>query len=520
MLNLQHPKTKWLFLLVGSISVLLCGPVFQIGIAGWIVPIGLLYFTRESKVFKGYLWSVLYMSVFLFISGLFSSALPPSAVIVTAALSGVLEMIPYLLDRIFYRRLNPKYAFLFFPVIAVSYEYLVSFPLSSIGALAASQTGFTELNQLASITGVWGISFMMYWLASAVVPYLLKEKYRPSLKHYGLALSIILVFGMIKLRVVNPLQETVKVSGIVVEEFELFEDIYEDFFGEKVQFGPSAGSSPQMQRLFEAIIDFQKNPSDPRFSDSMRALENFEDKIIEITKQEARNGAKIIVWSETNLSIFQHHEERAIRKAQNVARQENAYILTSMAVLLPYVEGGPQYENKSLLITPQGEIVDTYEKAYPVPFMDASLPGDGILDIIETEYGALTTAICYDADFPELITQSGSADILLVPANDWLGVSPYHGDYSLYRGIENGVSIVRPTGTGQSVIFDPHGNALARLDAYDKNIRVINAHVPVKGVTTIFNYIGNSFAWLCILISVALIGVSIISPHKTKILLE
>ena len=301
----------------------------------------------------------------------------------------------------------------------------------------------------------------------------------------------------------------------MVEEFPLFEQLYSDFFNESITFDITTTSSPEMAKVLSALSEFIKTPDDKQFIGAHEVLEQFQNRIIEITEREARNGNKIIVWSETNMPVFQKDEEELKEKVSRIARQYQVIILTSSAVLLPYEEDGPMYENKSLMFMPDGNVVDEYEKARPVPFLDKSLPGDGILEIINTPYGKLTNAICYDGDFPDLIKQSGNADILLLPANDWLGISPFHSEHAVFRAIENGVSIVRPTGTGQSIIFDSHGNVLARQDAFDKTERIINANIPTSGTTTIFNYIGNSFAWICLISAVVLIGFSFTNPVRS-----
>ncbi len=509
MLINEDVQVKWLFLTIGASGYLLSGPVFQIGITGWVIPIGILYFVRSSRTWRGYLWSVLFMSTFIFISSHASSPLPIVATLVSSILSGFLDGIPFLFDRILYRKLKPGHAVFLFPVLAVTYEYLISFPLSSIGVVGATQSRFEELAQLASITGVFGISFVMYWFASSIVSRTMDREGRiGNLKACAVVLGLVLIFGIVKIRTNDLYEKTVKVSGIVLEEHRLYEELYEIFFDIPVEFTIGAGGSPELDRLFGALEEFRKNPQDERYQGVFEALKNFEDDMMETTITEAKSGSKIIVWSETNLAVFKDDEEVVLERVQKIALEEEVTILASMAVLLPYTKGGPMYENKSVLVTQDGEIVDRYEKAKPVPFLDSSLPGDGRLAIIGTQHGKLTSAICYDADFPDLMRQSGKADILLLPSNDWLGISPYHGDNAIFRAIENGVSIVRPTGTGQSIVFGPNGRVLARLDAYDHEVRVINAHVPIEGVTTVFDYVGNTFAWLCIAATMLLVGIA------------
>ncbi len=407
MFRLNDPKIKWLFLTVGAMSILLSGPVLRISMAGWLLPIGVLYFMRASTILKGYLWTVLFMAIFMFIQGLFSAALPATASLVAAIISALLEALPYLLDRIFYKKVNSRFSIFLLPLLAVSYEYLISFPLSSIGVLAATQTDFLALAQLASITGVLGVSFMMYWLAAMVVSALLSETRISQFKLYGGVMFLILVFGFAKMRFTDPMQPTVKVAGISLEENTLYSALYEDFFGETVSFEIGAGGSPELNKLFGALKEFQKNPEDERFQGAFGSMKAFEDQLIQVTKQAALTDAKIIVWSETNLPVFKDREQEVLERVREIAMSSKTIVVTSMAVLVPYVEGGPMYENKSVVITAGGEFADYYEKARPVPFLDASLPGDGKLEVVSTPYGDLTTAICYDADFSRFAGTGG-----------------------------------------------------------------------------------------------------------------
>lgn len=76
------------------------------------------------------------------------------------------------------------------------------------------------------------------------------------------------------------------------------------------------------------------------------------------------------------------------------------------------------------MITPAGEVAYTCEKTkswYPTN-------SDGILRYVDTPYGRLSTAICFDMDFPAFIRQAARAgvDIMLVPAFDWKPIKPFH----------------------------------------------------------------------------------------------
>ena len=506
----KDSKAKWLFLTVGILSYLLSGPVLQIGIAGWFIPIGILYFTRSSRPLRGYLWAVLFMMVVYFFGSILTSPLPWLAVLISAPIAAFPEMLPYLFDRILYRRVHPVLAVFILPVVGLSSEFLLSKAFSTIGLLAATQTQFVEFTQIASIFGVWGISFMIYWMASTLVP-VLQNQWNAGWRTYAVVFSVLLLFGFIRTRGVEEVQETVKVSGITIEEYRIWEAIYKDVTGEEIEIDIEFVSSPEMVKVLNAFPEVLKDARGEKFVSTRIAVNEFADLFLRLTKSEAENGSKIIVWSETNLPVFKEDEAEFLERVKSLAQQEKVIISAAMAVLLPFQEGGPMYENKSVLFTPEGEMADMFHKAKPVPFLDSSLPGSGILNHVETDYGTITQAICYDADFPALMRQASGADILLLPSNDWLGISPYHGDNSSYRAIENGVSIVRPTGSGQSVVFDPYGNALTRLDGYDQEVRIINAYVPVQGVFTVYSVIGDILVWLSLAGVIMFMGLLVIS---------
>jgi apolipoprotein N-acyltransferase len=82
---------------------------------------------------------------------------------------------------------------------------------------------------------------------------------------------------------------------------------------------------------------------------------------------------------------------------------------------------------------------------------------------------------------------------------------------AIFRAIENGVSLVRPTGNGISLAVDN----LGRLRAYNTDYFVTGKHtlittVPVRGRPTLYSRIGDSFAYLCVLGLVALSGLAVL----------
>ncbi len=154
--------------------------------------------------------------------------------------------------------------------------------------------------------------------------------------------------------------------------------------------------------------------------------------------------------------------------------------------------------NKTITLTPEGDLANVYLKSNPVPFAEQEYGSDDIIPVIDSPYGKLSPVICYDADFPEFMKQTGKigTDILLVPSGDWKAIDPYHAYMSSYRGIENGMSVFRPVSRATSIATDPYGNLLGSSDFYTSDDKTLMVQVPMKGISTIYNRIGDILPYL------------------------
>ena len=58
--------------------------------------------------------------------------------------------------------------------------------------------------------------------------------------------------------------------------------------------------------------------------------------------------------------------------------------------------------------------------------------------------------------------------------------------------------MVRQTGEGLSMAVDYQGRVLASMDYYTARDQALSAQVPSNGTWTLYSYIGDTFAWLCL----------------------
>ena len=160
-------------------------------------------------------------------------------------------------------------------------------------------------------------------------------------------------------------------------------------------------------------------------------------------------------------------------------------------------------ENKAILVSPDGKILNVFHKNHPVPFVEHSVPGDGKIPAIATPYGTISTSICYDADMPSGMQQlaQNKSDVLLLPSGDWYDIAPYHSYMAMFRGIENGCTVVRQASGGLSLVTDYRGKTEASFDFYKPGTKFWMADIVTGHVPTIYSHIGDAFAYLCIIIT-------------------
>jgi apolipoprotein N-acyltransferase len=154
-----------------------------------------------------------------------------------------------------------------------------------------------------------------------------------------------------------------------------------------------------------------------------------------------------------------------------------------------------------------------YNKARPVPGTEAAtqIRGDGKLLALDTPFGRLSSIICYDGDFPQLLAQGGAlgADVILDPSNDWQAIDPWHTQMASFRAIEQGVNLIRQTSHGLSAAYDYQGRRLAAMDHFHAADYAMVSQVPTRGVRTIYSRLGDWFAWVCLAGLVLLVVLSL-----------
>jgi len=525
--KLTRPRIAILMLILGAVAAVLSSARFGLGFFAWIWPIFVLIFFRQGNLKRKWLW---FLPLFIGANTISTQETVPFPVPVLAVISTLYALILGLifqLDRWLIRRQDHFLVTLFLPAAFVTREYLDARGGGGIwGSIANSQLGFSWFSQLASITGIFGISFMIYWLASVVVWIMSRirshQTFRYGALSYCAIFLLVLIYGASRYEF-NPAKLTMaRIGGISVPSFQFIESLYEDYSGKKETLDPkSSPTSPRLAEMQKAYLPFIETADTVRFARGYRAMKTMQDSLLRLTTKAADGGAKIVVWSEGNGFVFPFDEEAFLNRAKLVALENKIWLLMTMAVIHPgkVTPEKKWLENKAILIRPGGDVANVLHKNKPVPYAEASEPGDGRIPAIPTSFGTISTSICYDADFPIHMQQMGKqhTDLLLLPSGDWWAIDPYHSHMAVFRGIENGSSVFRQVSGGLSMATDYTGRRFGSMDFYTEGEKIWWADLPIGHHQTIYSLIGDLFSYLCIGISLAGLVIILSGINKKSI---
>jgi len=470
----------YLWLAIGGLLSIFTSGRWSIAAAGWLAPLVLLHYAHAVPIWPGLLWLWLAAALALGIANWRVIPVPVFVYPFVALFLSASLVLPYLVDRLLAPSVPGFLSTLVFPLAWTTTEFLGArlSPFGTWGSLAYTQAGNRPLLQLASVAGLWGIVFVLAWFAS-VANWFWEGGFSNETSGMGLAifsiiLAVMLIAGRVRLTRAPSAMHSVRVATVGWPEGILdVEQIMRAF-------------SPELTAEEQAALRV--------------AFGRINEHFIAKTADAALAGAKIVVWPEANIMVYRADESALLTRLQALAREQDIYLLVGIAVL--DVSTRLSFENRAMLFDPAGNNAARYIKTTAVPGFEVKfgVRGGGRLPMVETPYGRVTTAICYDLDFPWLIRQGGQgrADLLLAPASDWREIGELHHASAVFRAVENGVTLVRATRWGWSAVVDACGREMACLDHFAVSERVLIAEVPVAGRRTLYAYIGDTWAWLCV----------------------
>jgi apolipoprotein N-acyltransferase len=504
--NTRPDRLTWLWLLIGLLLLPFTTIQTVIPLAAWLAPVFLLRFARTVQrtwVALALIFVTYAVGIFIALRGSDSSSvsLLIYGIVAFPLIRGLMFTLPYAADRLLGRRLGSWGRVFIFPLAFTTVDWLMSLrsAINSTGSPAYSQYNNLALMQILSITGMWGITFLLAWFASTVNTlweYAFDWRLvRGIVGTFAVTLLTVLIFGSIRLNFFPPSSSYVKVATITLDD----------------SLSQQADSGIDWLK-FNQSTDAERAAARPQFEATV-------DQLLARTETALRSGAKIVAWQEGSGRVLEEDMPGTLARVAALARAYDAYLEVSFGI--PTHTSAQHFIlNQSILVDNTGTILWTYDKSYPVIPVESYVvaAGPGKLPVADTAYGRLSTAICNDLHFPPLLRQAGKndVDILVAPYND---IHPWESEDAVtatYRAIENGFSLVRPAGHGFSTITDYEGRTLASQNYYTDGSGILLNAVPSRGVITIYSRIGDVFAYLCVAGLVILTAWAILARKKEE----
>ena len=480
-------QLPWLWLVIGFVLLPFAAYQAVVPLAAWIAPVFLLRFVRTCERGR----TALLVVLVAYAAGVLIDERGTTGTSIALIwgltgyplVRGVLYTLPYAADRLIGARLGTWPRLFVFPLAFVAADWLGSLSATgTFGSPAYSQAGDLALMQIVSVTGMWGLTFLMAWFASTVNAVwehgLHWREVRGPVALLGAALAGVFLFGVLRLNVPAPATPELDVAMVTADG--AFVD------------GATQGID---WATFNQSTDEQRAAVRTRLAATV-------DAMLARTELALRQGAKVVAWPEGSTWVLEEDRQGAIDRAATLADRYGAYLEVTFGVLTR-VPGLDYLRNQAILLDPSGAVVWTYDKTKPV-FPGESIvtaAGPGVLPLADTAYGRLSTAICNDMGFPGLLHQAGTndTDVLFAPTHSMFPVwAAADAAEATFRTVENGFVLVRATGNGPSLILDPEGRTLASRDDVGGG-GILLAHIPTSGVVTIYSRLGDVLVYLCVL---------------------
>jgi apolipoprotein N-acyltransferase len=363
---------------------------------------------------------------------------------------------------------------------------ITAFPWELLGYAQASNVALTRI---ATLTGVYGLSFEIALVNSAfAAAFLVERARRKRLLAAALGAALILQAG--QWVGVEPVLVAADRAALLVQ--------------------------PNIPIVAEWTSDY--------FQSTVTDLAQ-----LSLSPAGAKPGQHYnpIVWPESPAPFFSN-DLRFRDPVSALARQTGSWVVAGAIGIAPPAESGGQRSrifNSAALVSPQGEWTARYDKVHLVPFGEYlpfpqifGFAGGLTKEVGEFQHGRsrqpldaggvrLGTFICYESIFPDEVRRFAlaGAQVFVNISNDgWYGDSgawKQHLQQTRMRAIENDRWVLSATNTGLTAAIDPLGRVVAEVPRKERTA-LVATYALVPG-TTFYTRHGDWFAVLCAIISLA-----------------
>lgn len=360
--------------------------------------------------------------------------------------------------------------------------YVGSSPWATSGY---SQAGVGAVVQLAAVTGVYGLSFLLALANAALAD----------------AVHALATRG----RVTAPVARGLAVAALAIAAVV--------GFGFRALRGAPAAEPGRGTPV--AIVQGNLDAA-ARWAEggAVRTLDAYQRLTVEAF---ARGRPVLVFWPEAALTFFLEREPLYLRSLARVLREADAELVVG-APRAEGPDGTAPYRNSVHLVAPDGSLRARYDKQRLLPFMEyfplrADLVRRRFGRVREFSPGAPTpplptragpagVLVCNEALLPQVAGErmAQGASYLVNPSNDsWVddaGFAELQFDMVALRAVEQRAWLVRASDSGPSAVVDPWGRVVARSRPLARE--VVLAEIGPRPAPSLYGRVGDAFGALCV----------------------
>jgi apolipoprotein N-acyltransferase len=357
---------------------------------------------------------------------------------------------------------------------------VTGFPWASLGY---SQTPLNTLIQIADITGVYGVGWLVVLGNTALMACFRRSRGWAAVVAVFIAcIGGATLYGAQRIETIRHLEEQ---------------------------------SAPWTVAVLQGNID-QSLKWDKTFQ--QETLQRYKDLAQASVEHVPRPN--LLVWPETAIPFFYGVDEDLTAQVDNMVREIGVPELFGSPAVT-FVDGKPRLQNRAYLVDERAKMVGSYAKQHLVPFgeyvpfqkllffvhrlVEAAgdfMPGRNqpLLVLDGHKIGAL---ICYEGIFPELArseARQGATCLVNITNDAWYGRTgaPYqHMEMARWRSVEFRMPLIRAANTGISTIVDATGALCGTIPLGEQGQLTCTVR-PMRTVT-VYERWGDFVAWICVL---------------------
>lgn len=351
---------------------------------------------------------------------------------------------------------NPLRRVFLVTCVGVGGEWLTSFlplPLN----IALCQYKNLPLIQIAAWTGIWGVSFLLWWVNAALADFAQRRRFIPAGIGLGIA-AITMGIGAFYLAQSHALNPRLTVAAI-----------------QDLTSGETGDLAPPVKGI---------------------------DRV-QMTRQAAAKGAALIVWSEEALG-GEFTPSNPKDETRILARQ------LKTALVVGYSDDSrPNPYNCAAYLAPDGHVLaPVHHKIHLyLAERETNMSGHAATVVLAPE-GPLGLEICFDSCYTNTTRATVQQGAKLIAMPNYDPPTPrgvlhrLHGAMLPFRAVENHVPFVRADSNGLSQIVSASGKILAQAPLFTPDILVGTVELG-SGQGTFFTRRGDWLAYLCLGVVVA-----------------